>query len=47
MVIIILNPYHFEHFDVSNIGLFVNGESTPRPSFKLDVGNGNLPSRSE
>ena len=35
-----LNPYHFEHFDVSNIGFFVNGESTPRPSFKLDVGNG-------
>ena len=22
-----LNPYHFEHFDVSNIGFFVNGES--------------------
>ena len=35
-----LNPYHFEHFDVSNIVFFVNGESTPRPSFKLDVGNG-------
>ena len=35
-----LNPYHFEHFDVSNIGFFVNGESTPRPSFILDVGNG-------
>ena len=35
-----LNPYHFEHFDVSNIGFFVNEESTPRPSFKLDVGNG-------
>ena len=35
-----LNPYHFENFDVSNIGFFVNGESTPRPSFKLDVGNG-------
>ena len=30
-----LNPYHFEHFDVSNIGFFVNGESTPRPSFKI------------
>ena len=35
-----LDPYHFEHFDVSNIVFFVNGESTPRPSFKLDVGNG-------
>ena len=35
-----LNPYHFQHFDVSDIGFFVNGESTPRPSFKLDVGNG-------
>ena len=35
-----LNPYHFEHFDVSNIGFFVNGESTPRSSFKLDVENG-------
>ena len=35
-----LNPYHFAHFDVSDIGFFVNGESTPRPSFKLDVGNG-------
>ena len=35
-----LNRYHFAHFDVSDIGFFVNGESTPRPSFKLDVGNG-------
>ena len=35
-----LNLYHFQHFDVSDIGFFVNGESTPRPSFKLDVGNG-------
>ena len=26
--------------DVSDIGFFVNGESTPQPSFKLDVGNG-------
>ena len=35
-----LNPYHFDHFDVSSIGFFVNEESTPRPSFKLDVENG-------
>ena len=35
-----LNPYHFEHFNVSNIGFFVIGESTPRPSFKLDNENG-------
>ena len=35
-----LNPYHFDHFDVSTIGFFVNGESTPRPSFKLDLENG-------
>ena len=36
-----LNPYHFQHFDISNIGFFVNGEPTPRPSFHLDIGNGN------
>ena len=24
-----LNPYHFDHFDVSDIGFSVNGESTP------------------
>ena len=24
-----LNPYHFNHFDVSDIGFFVNGEFTP------------------
>ena len=24
-----LNPYHFQHFDVSDIGFFVNGESKP------------------
>ena len=24
-----LNPYHFQHFDVTDIGFFVNGESTP------------------
>ena len=24
-----LNPFHFEHFDVSDIGFFVNGEATP------------------
>ena len=36
-----LNPYHFQHFDVSNIGFFVNGEPTPQPPFYLDIENGN------
>ena len=35
-----LNPFHFEHFDVSDIGFFVNGEGTPRPAYKLDIENG-------
>ena len=35
-----LNPFHFEHFDVSDIGFFVNGEATPRPAYKLDFENG-------
>ena len=35
-----LNPFHFEHFDVSDIGFFVNGEATPRPAYKLDIKNG-------
>ena len=35
-----LNPFHFEHFDVSDIGFFVNGEATPRPAYKLDIENG-------
>ena len=35
-----LNPYHFEHFDVSDIGFFVNGEATPHPAYKLDLENG-------
>ena len=35
-----LNPFHFEHFDVSDIGFFVNGEATPRPAYKLDLENG-------
>ena len=35
-----LNPYHFEHFNVSDIGFFVNGEATPRPAYKLDLENG-------
>ena len=34
-----LNPFHFEHFDVSSIGFYKNGEPTPRASFKLDTGN--------
>ena len=35
-----LNPYHFEHFDVSDIGFYVNGEATPCPAYKLDLENG-------
>ena len=35
-----LNPFHFEHFDVSDVGFFVNGEATPRPAYKLDLENG-------
>ena len=35
-----LNPFHFEHFDVSDIGFFVNGEATPHPAYKLDIENG-------
>ena len=35
-----LNPFHFEHFDISDIGFFVNGEATPRPAYKLDIENG-------
>ena len=35
-----LNPYHFQHFNVSNVGFFVNGEPTPHPAFHLDVENG-------
>ena len=35
-----LNPYHFEHFNVSDIGFFVNGEATPHPAYKLDLENG-------
>ena len=27
-----LNPFHFQHFDVSDIGFFVNGEATPHPA---------------
>ena len=35
-----LNPFHFEHFNVSDIGFFVNGEATPCPAYKLDLENG-------
>ena len=35
-----LNPFHFEHFNVSDMGFFVNGEATPRPAYKLDLENG-------
>ena len=31
------NPFMFEHFDVSNVGFYVNGEPTPREPFELDV----------
>ena len=35
-----LNPYHFQHFNVSDVDFFVNGEPTPRRAFHLDVENG-------
>ena len=35
-----LNPFHFQHFDISDIGFFVNGEATPCPAYKLDLENG-------
>ena len=35
-----LNPFHFQYFDLSDIGFFVNGEATPRPAYKLDLENG-------
>ena len=35
-----LNPFHFEHFAVSDMGFFVNGEATPRPAYKLDLESG-------
>ena len=35
-----LNPFYFQHFNVSSIGFFVDGEPTPRESIKMDVENG-------
>ena len=35
-----LNPFHFEHFNVSSIGFYVDAEPTPRESIKMDVENG-------
>ena len=35
-----LNPFHFQHFDLSSIGFYVDGEPTPRESIKMDVENG-------
>ena len=34
-----INPYNFEHFDVSSVGFYVNGEPTPRQPLKLDIGD--------
>ena len=36
------NPYLFDHFDISSIGFYVNGEPTPQPPIKMDVENGNF-----
>ena len=36
-----LNPFNFKHFDISNIGFYVNGEPTTHPPLQLDVANGN------
>ena len=35
-----LNPFHFDHFDVSSMGFYVDGEPTPRQAVKMDVENG-------
>ena len=35
-----LNPFRFEHFNISSAGFYVNGEPTPRTPFTLDVDNG-------
>ena len=35
-----LNPFYFQHFNVSSIGFFVDGEPTPQESIKMDVENG-------
>ena len=35
-----LNPFKFEHFNISSAGFYVNGEPTPRAPFTLDVDYG-------
>lgn len=32
-----LNPYHFEHFDISTAGFYVNGEPTPRQPYRFNM----------
>ena len=34
-----LNPFNFQHFNVSSLGISVNGESLPSKPFKLSFGN--------
>ena len=34
------NPYNFKHFNLSSIGVYVNGESTPSHPMKLNWTNG-------
>ena len=35
-----LNPYMFDHFNISSAGFYVDGEPTPREPVKLDVNAG-------
>ena len=35
-----LNPYMFEHFNVSSVGFYVNSEPTPRQPMEFDFENG-------
>ena len=32
------NPFHFEHFNVTDVGVYVNGESVPSRPLQLDFG---------
>ncbi|XP_046841914.1 uncharacterized protein F54H12.2-like [Xenia sp. Carnegie-2017] len=34
-----INPFNFQHFNVSSLGISVNGESLPSKPFKLSFGN--------
>ena len=36
------NPYLFDHFDISSIGFYVNGEPTPQQPMQMDVANGSF-----